>query len=210
MCLHIAGLPMWCLGGFGSWPEFGNRIPQFTFEVMHPVRRGSIGRSSVISPGMVRGVALDPWHWRVFSGHDARASVVANTVNQVAINVEFTRPVGPIFPPRWTSLEGEMPNCKSSVLCWCHGLAAICGAVIVRLRRRSSRLESGRRTSCLGRVSGQGRAGASDRTATGGPPCLWGHARRRVGGRGDSKTCAVVAIDAVFYPFVLMEQMAGQ
>ncbi|MBU1834772.1 MAG: host specificity protein, partial [Alphaproteobacteria bacterium] len=90
--------------------QFGNRVPQFTFEVMRPAQDGAPQDQSDIARA-VRGVALIPG-----TGEYALATTQVNLSaaygEQVAINVNS--PSGETdFATSITALSEELPDCGS-------------------------------------------------------------------------------------------------
>ena len=102
-------------------------------------------------------------------------------------------------------------NCRRAGRCrwWCRGSAndLRVGECSVRPEGRADRRSTATampwRVSGLGR--GSGRAGAAGRRPAG----LWRNAGRCLGGRGDRARWPARGLAVMFYPFVLMEQMAG-
>jgi len=183
--------------------QFGNRVPQFTFEVMHPSEEAASAGTSDIAR-LVKGVALIPGTGE-YSLATTPVHLSASFGESIAINVNSPSG-GTDLTASLDSLEGEMANCKSSVLVvsW-FGDDLRCGDCDIAPKVEQTEIDA---EIMPWRVCGQGRAGASvvpqleDRPVYGGTPADASvvEAIQDMNSRG---------IDAVFYPFVLMEQMVG-
>ena len=183
--------------------QFGNRVPQFTFEV---VRKGADpapdGAADLAQA--VRGVALVPG-----TGEYGLATTPVYRSDsfgaQVALNINS--PSGkPDFTTSVTTMEEELPNCGSVslVVSW-FGDDLRCGDCTLRPKVEAS---SGDPSAMPWVVSGQVRSTAAltpqidDRPVYGGTP---------------TDASVIEAIEdltarnksVVFYPFILMDQLAG-
>ena len=181
--------------------RFGNRIPQLTFEVMHPSEAGTPDARADMAR-MVRGVALIPGTGE-YSLATSAVHLSPEYGEQVAINTNSPSGVTD-FSSSLDSLEGEMPNCKSSMLVvsW-FGSDLRCGDCDVAPKVEQTETDGDVMPWV---VSGQARATAGivpmleDRPVYGGTPT-------------DSAVIEAIVemrdrgIDPVFYPFILMEQM---
>jgi hypothetical protein len=183
--------------------QFGNRVPQFTFEVMRPSEVGEPAAVADIAR-QVRGVALIPG-----TGEYALATqpvrLSPDFGEQVAINVNS--PLGGTdFYVASEALREELPNCHSALLVvsW-FGNDLRCGSCDVAPKVEQVEVDG---DEMPWTVSGQPRATASvvpqdgDRPVYGGTPC------------DASVVEAIKGLKArlqqpVFYPFILMEQQDG-
>lgn len=181
--------------------RFGNRIPQFTFEVMHPAEKDTPDARDDIAR-KVRGVALIPGTGE-YSLATTPVHLSPEYGEQVAINANSPSGVTD-FSSSMDSLEGEMPNCGSAMLVvsW-FGSDLRCGDCEIAPKVEQVEVDG---DVMPWSVSGQGRAGAGivpmleDRPVYGGTPA-------------DAAVIEAIAdmrsrgVDPVFYPFILMEQM---
>lgn len=183
--------------------QFGNRVPQFTFEVFHPSEVGTANETADIAR-KVQGVAMIPGTGE-YSLATTPVYLSPEYGEQVAINVNS--PSGPTdFETSLASLTSELPECHSSVLVvsW-FGSDLRVGDCVVAPKVEQVEIDGDPMPWV---VSGQGRDGAmtvprlDDRPVYGGTPADASvvEAIKRMRTRG---------VDAVFYPFILMEQMAG-
>ncbi|WP_114964936.1 baseplate multidomain protein megatron [Alkalilacustris brevis] len=191
--------------------RFGNRVPQFTFEVMRPA---SAGPAPDLSQG-VRAVALMPGTGEyalattpvtlryglpgaeapVPAGLGEAATINANTASgrsDMALSVE--------------ALGTELPNCGSValVVSW-FGDDLRCGMCSLRPKVESRDHDA---AEMPWRVSGLARAGAEEIAKLDGRPVYGGTPTDQ------SVIEAIIALReagqaVLFYPFILMEQMAG-
>ncbi len=181
--------------------QFGNRIPQFTFEVMHPSEVGTTHDTADIAR-KVRGVALIPGTGE-YSLATTSVNLSAEYGAQVAINTNSPSG-GTDFTTSMDSLVGEMPNCNSTMLVvsW-FGSDLRCGECEIAPKVEQTQVDG---DVMPWGVAGQGRAGArlvpmsDDRPIYGGTPA-------------DASVIEAITdmklrgVDPVFYPFILMEQM---
>ncbi len=183
--------------------QFGNRVPQFSFEVMHPSEDGGAQATADIAR-QVQGVALIPG-----TGEYSLATTPVHFAPeygaQVATNVN-TPSGGTDLTMSLDSLAGEMQNCGSSVLVvsW-FGSDLRCGDCVIAPKVEQTEIDG---TEMPWIVSGQSRSSAlevprqEDRPVYGGTPA-------------DAAVIEAITdlrdrgIEQVFYPFILMEQMAG-
>lgn len=182
--------------------QFGNRVPQFTFEVMRPSEDGAKDTTADIAR-KIRGVALIPG-----TGEYALATTPVYLSQeygeQVVINVNSPHG-GTDFEAALSSLTGELHQCKSTVLVasW-FGSDLRAGECLVAPKVEQVEVDgdampwvvSGRLRSTAGVVPQ-----LDDRPVYGGTPA-------------DASIVEAIQImrsegvDAVFYPFILMEQLA--
>ncbi len=182
--------------------QFGNRIPQFSFEVSRPAAPDAPADQQDLHDA-IRGVALIPG-----TGEYALATtpvyLSAAFGEQLAINTNS--PMGRTdFQVSMDTLEEELPSCKSVVLVvsW-FGDDLRCGACSVRPKVEQRDTDAG---AMPWRVSGQTRAAAVRVPSADNAP---------VYGGTPTDTSVVEAIqnmrarglEPVFYPFILMDQLA--
>ena len=181
--------------------RFGNRVPQLTFEVMHPSEPGTPNARADMAR-TVRGVALIPGTGE-YSLATSAVHLSPEYGEQVSINTNSPSGVTD-FSSSLDSLEGELPNCKSSMLVvsW-FGSDLRCGDCDVTPKVEQTETDGDVMPWV---VSGQARATAGivpmldERPVYGGTPT-------------DSAVIEAIVdmrdrgIDPVFYPFILMEQM---
>ena len=184
--------------------EFGNRVPQLTFEVIRPPQIGLPGAE--LDPAhSVRGVALLPGsgEYALATSEVTRGAAV---VDSAAANVN-TPAAKPDFLVALDSLQGELPNCGtvSLIVSW-FGDDLRCGTSTIR-----PKVESGVQDGFAmpWQVAGLTRATAQEvpRTQDGRP----------VYGGTPTDQAVIEAIEAMnaaglevmYYPFILMDQMQG-
>ncbi|TMV90120.1 host specificity protein [Thioclava sp. BHET1] len=203
--------------------QFGNRVPQFTFEVVRAAQGPVLDPEPDLTRG-VRGVALIPGTGeyalattRVFEvGLGSAAAYPAGSslegYNGVGVAGEMAavnqNAPGSLtdFSQALQALDEELPECgaTSLVVSW-FGDDLRCGTCALR-PKVASKLVDGREMPW--RVSGLGRSDASEivkldgRTVYGGTP-----ADRAVIEAIGALRAAGKAV--TFYPFILMEQLAG-
>ncbi len=185
--------------------QFGNRVPQLTFEVMRPSDAQALSDDAVadIAHG-VQGVAMIPG-----TGEYALATtpvyMAANYGERIAANVNSPAG-GTDFETSLNALNTELPNCKSAVLVvsW-FGSDLRAGDCVIEPKVEQIDVDG---DPVPWVVSGQPRDAANivpradDRPVYGGTPA-------------DASVIEAIThmrdtgVDAVFYPFILMEQMAG-
>ena len=182
---------------------FGNRVPQFSFEVVRPAQGDQIDTVPDLVRG-VRAVALIPG-----TGEYALATTPVHydkgLGEQVSANVHS--PTGETdFAAATLALEEELPNCGavSLVVSW-FGSDLRCGECAVQPKIEDALYDGG---AMPWKVSGVARGDAVEvarvegRSVYGGTPA------------DASVIEAIVALRAqgkavTFYPFILMEQLAG-
>ena len=179
--------------------RFGNRVPQFSFEVTRP----ELGDPQDV-PLAIRGVAMIPG-----TGEYALATrpvfLDDGSGGQRAVNLNTPAEL-PDFLVSLDQLRDELPACRAAslVVSW-FGDDLRCGACSIR-----PKVEQGDRDSAQmpWQVSGLGRGAArlvprlEGRPVYGGTPADASviEALREMAARG---------LEVVYYPFVLMDQMAG-
>jgi hypothetical protein len=182
--------------------QFGNRVPQFTFEVMRPSAKDAPMIEADIAR-QVRAVALIPG-----TGEYALATTPAYLSygfgELEAINVNSASGLTD-FDTASTALVEELPNCSSAlvVVSW-FGNDLRCGSCDVQPKVEQSEIDA---EAMPWTVSGTARANAQvivqqdERPIYGGTPTdisvVEAIQNLRLKGQG-----------AVFYPFILMEQLA--
>ena len=183
--------------------QFGNRVPQFTFEVMRPSEPGAPAELADIAR-QVRGVALIPGTGE-YSLATSQVNLSSEYAAQVAINVNS--PSGSTdFTTAITALDEELPHCQSVslVVSW-FGSDLRCGQCKVEPKVEQTEVDGDAmpwRVAAIGR----GQAGIvprqDDRPVYGGTPADAAviESIRELKSRGMSP---------MFYPFILMEQMPG-
>ncbi|MBB5722057.1 hypothetical protein FHS72_001681 [Loktanella ponticola] len=183
--------------------QFGNRVPQFTFEVMRPSEEGAPAAVADIAR-QVRGVALIPGTGEyALATQPVRLSPAFG--EQIAINVNS--PLGGTdFYVASEALREELPNCHSALLVvsW-FGNDLRCGDCEVAPKVEQTTVDGDVMPWV---VSGQARAAAGvvplsgDRPVYGGTPCDASVVEAIKGLKARLQ-------DPVFYPFILMEQQDG-
>ncbi|AOZ69272.1 host specificity protein [Rhodobacter xanthinilyticus] len=185
---------------------YGNRVPQFTFEVMRAAQGALVDEV----PDLVRGiqaVALIPG-----TGDYALATTPVYTstgdeLTEGTTAVNENAPGGKTdFARALETLGEELPNCGavSLVVSW-FGDDLRCGDCTVRPRADTLEAEG---TNMVWRVSGVDRATAGQVALDDGAPVYGGTPADQ------SVIEAIVALRAAgkavtFYPFILMDQIAG-
>ena len=183
--------------------RFGNRVPQFTFEVLRPALPGQTQVAPDLVRG-VRGVALMPG-----TGEYALATTPVHYDQGLGVNVSanVNSPSGKTdFATSLEVLSEELPNCQSvSLLVSWFGDDLRCGSCLIKPKVEQAALDG---VGMAWSVSGVSRAGAEVIVQQGGRP---------VYGATPADASVIEAIQAlraagksvVFYPFLLMEQLAG-
>jgi len=183
---------------------YGNRVPQFSFEVCRPAQPGAEGADLDPVQG-VRGVAMLPG-----SGEYALATTPVRmdfgfgSTGLANVNT----PSGKAdFPTSLDSLEGELKSCgtTSLIVSWM-GDDLRCGACTIRPMVEQKEFDAANmpwQVSGLDRQSAQRVArDAEGRPVYGGTPA-------------DASVVEAIAAlreaeqDVMYYPFILMQQMAG-
>ena len=183
--------------------QFGNRVPQFSFEVMRPAEPGTPRPLDDIAR-QVRGVALIPGTGE-FSLGTRQVNLAADFGDTVPINVNSPSG-GTDFSTSMLALEEELPRCKSVslVVSW-FGTDLRCAECDVRPMVEQHEVEA---EGVAWRVADTGRAEAERVPLKDGRPVYGGtpsdhtviEAIRDLKARGMS---------SLFYPFILMTQMPG-
>jgi hypothetical protein len=182
--------------------RFGNRIPQFNFEVMR--RAQSDTRALLDLPASIRGVALIPG-----TGEYALATTRVHYAEKPGVNrsANINSASGKTdFLTSLEQLDEELPDCEavSVVVSW-FGSDLRCGSCLVQPKAEQTRFDG---------VGMPWRAGGVARNAAAEVPKLDG---RSVYGGTPSDTSVIEAIRAatqsgkkvMFYPFILMDQLPG-
>ncbi|SEM43780.1 Putative phage tail protein [Loktanella fryxellensis] len=183
--------------------QFGNRVPQFTFEVMRPAEPGTPDDLADIAR-QVRGVALIPGTGE-YSLATTQVNLAAAYGEEVAINVNSPRG-GTDFTTSLTALDEELPACKSVslVVSW-FGDDLRCGVCTVQPKVEQRDVDGDAmpwRVADIGRAQAALVARQDDRPIYGGTPA-------------DAAVVEAIAalnargMRAMFYPFILMDQMGG-
>ncbi|MGM0741073.1 MAG: baseplate multidomain protein megatron [Pseudomonadota bacterium] len=184
--------------------RFGNRVPQFTFEVMRPAPRDQPG-AELDPPHGMRGVALLPGSGeyalatrRVRMDYGPGKGKVVN-VNSPSGKTDFASSL--------ESLQGELPQCRTTALIvsW-FGRDLRCGVCKIRPRVEKKKYDS---VNMPWMVCGQARGDA-------GRVARDDNGRPIYGGTPDDRSViqAIRALrragqDVMYYPFILMDQKAG-
>ena len=183
--------------------RFGNRVPQFTFEVMRPAQGDFIDEVPDLSRG-VRGVALIPG-----TGEYALATTPVHYARGLGHNqsANINSPAGrPDLSVTLDNLVEELPGCQSvSVVVSWFGSDLRCSACTVRPKVEDKTVDG---TPMAWRAGGIGRGAAMEvprqdgRSVYGGTPADGAviEAITTLKARGKA---------VMFYPFVLMDQLAG-
>ncbi|WP_306006225.1 baseplate multidomain protein megatron [Aquicoccus porphyridii] len=183
---------------------FGNRVPQFTFEVMRAAQPGLSDADEDMAHG-IRAVAMMPGSGEyalattpVHFSHGIGKSALAN-VNTPAGKADFAVSV--------ERLGMELPNCGSTslIVSW-FGDDLRCGECTIRPKVEQAEFDG---SEMPWSVAGETRASAPEVARDG--------EDRPVYGGTPADASVIEAIKAlqdagqavVFYPFILMEQMAG-
>lgn len=181
---------------------YGNRVPQFTFEVMRPSQRGEDG-SDLDPTRSVRAVALLPGSGEyvlattpVTLNYGAGASALAN-VNTPSGKTDFVTSLD--------ALSGELPGCGSTslVVSW-FGDDLRCGTCSLRPKVEQKQYEARNMPWTVAGLKRQ-TALTVPQTASGDP----------IYGGTPTDTSVIEAItalksagqDVMFYPFILMDQV---
>lgn len=179
---------------------FGNRLPQFTFEVMRP----SPGETSDNLGDLVTGVALIPGTGE-YGLATSQVYLSPTYGQQVAINTNS--PAGQSdFSASMNALEDELPRCKSVVLVvsW-FGDDLRCGDCSIAPKVEQNDVDA---AAMPWEVSGQARDTAARVPLRNGVPVYGGTPT-------DASVIEAIidmrarGLDPVFYPFILMEQLDG-
>ena len=184
--------------------RFGNRVPQFSFEVIRPEQRGAPEATHALPYG-VQGVALIPG-----TGEYSLATtpVSYEGENQSRWSANINSPSGkPDFTTSLDALEAEVPALKAAslVVSW-FGSDLRAGECLVQPKVEDALIEGEEmpwRVSGLTRSTAQVIArGDDDRPVYGGTPADAAviEAIQAMNARGTA---------VMFYPFILMDQLDG-
>ena len=183
--------------------RFGNRVPQFTFEVLRPALPGQTDGVADLVRG-VRAVALMPG-----TGEYALATTPVHYAQGLGVNVSanVNSPSGKTDLATSIEILGEeLPNCGSvSLLVSWFGDDLRCGQCKVKPKVEQAALDG---VGMPWSVSGIGRSAADVIVQAAGRPIY---------GATPADGAVIEAIRAIhasgkavmFYPFLLMEQLAG-
>src|SRR6056297_2891225 len=184
--------------------QFGNRVPQFTFEVMRPAQPGQPG-AELDPPQAMRGVALLPGSGEyVLAPEPVRMNYGFWSKGLVNVN----SPSGKSdFATSLESLTGELPACRtvSLIVSW-FGDDLRCGSCDIRPKVEQKRYDASNMPWMAGGVTRQQAMtvplDAEKRQVYGGTPADL------------SVVAAIKALkdagrDVMYYPFILMDQMQG-
>ncbi len=182
---------------------FGNRVPQFSFEVIRPAQGEGIDDVPELTRG-IRGVALIPG-----TGEYALATTPVHFALGLGQNTGANQNGpggGTDFTASMRMLDEELPNCGSVslVVSW-FGDDLRCGSCAIRPKVEQVARDG---QGMAWRAGGIGRAQATPVVQLDGRPAFGGtpadqsviEAIRALRGQGKS---------VVFYPFILMEQLSG-
>jgi hypothetical protein len=183
---------------------YGNRVPQFTFEVSRPVPADQPGAETAPTYA-IRGTALLPG-----SGEYALATTAANIVygpgSQQPANVNS--PSGKTdFLTSLGQMQGELKGLKSSslIVSW-FGDDLRCAQCSIRPKVEQARYDSGNMPWQVGDLTRQTAelvpTDADDRQVYGGTPTDQA-VIEAIQALNDAGT------DVMYYPFILMDQMQG-
>jgi hypothetical protein len=185
--------------------QFGNRVPQFSFEVTRPNLAGDDVPSLVQGVAMIPGtgeyaLATEPVYWNYGAGV---GDLSVGPDGQAVANVNSPSEE-PDFNTSLRHLRDEAPNCGSVslILSW-FGDDLRCGACEIQPKVEQARHDA----AMPWNVSGLTRAMASEVPQENGRPVYGGtptdtsviQALRRMTAEG---------LDVMVYPFILMDQMA--
>ncbi len=183
--------------------QFGNRVPQFSFEVIRPEQRAAPGSADTMSFG-IKGVALIPG-----TGEYSLATTPVNYVKGVGArwSANTSTPAGKSdFALSVDCLNEELPNLQAAslVVSW-FGDDLRCGNCSIQPKVEDAAIEG---ENMPWRVSGLTRGTAAEIAKIDGRP---------VYGGTPTDASVIEAIEAMnasgkavmLYPFILMEQLAG-
>ncbi len=179
--------------------RFGNRVPQFSFEVTRP----ELADTADV-PGAIRGVAMIPG-----TGEYALATrpVYLNYGGgaQGAVNLN-TPAESPDFLVSLNQLRDELPACRAAslVVSW-FGDDLRCGECSIRPKVEQAKWDSAQMPWS---VSGLARAAAGQVPQLDGRP-VYGGTPADASVIEALRVMAARGLEVVYYPFVLMDQMAG-
>ncbi len=183
--------------------QFGNRVPQFSFEVSRPSQPDQTGEATDMAR-LIKGVALVPG-----TGEYALATTPVYQTSGFgkAVAVNINTPAGKTdFQVSMDALDGELPDCGSvSLIVSWFGNDLRCDACTLRPKVEQTTSDP---SGMPWVVSGLARAAAQRVPLLEGRPLYGGtpadqsviEAIRSLTARGKS---------VVFYPFILMDQISG-
>ena len=182
---------------------FGNRVPQFSFEVVRPAQGPLVGAVPDLTRG-VQGVALIPG-----TGEYALATTPVQFVQGIgqSVSANVHSPAGRTdLAAALTALGEELPNCGSVslVVSW-FGDDLRCGLCRIKPKVEQVAVDG---TPMPWRAGGIGRAAAEVVVQKDGRP-VYGGTPADGAVVEALRALATAGKKAVFYPFVLMEQMEG-
>lgn len=182
---------------------FGNRVPQFSFEVARPEQPDEVGADEEMTRA-IRGVALMPG-----TGEYALATTPVTYADQDRgrWSANINTPAGQTdFAVSLDSLQDELPNCEAAslIVSW-FGNDLRCGECSLKPKVERRDIEG---RNMRWRVSGLNRQDADEIAAADGRPIYGGTPSDQ------SVVEAIQAMNAagqavMFYPFVLMDQLEG-
>ncbi len=183
--------------------QFGNRVPQLSFEVVRPEQSGQEGAEDEMTRA-VRAVALMPG-----TGEYALATTAVNYIDQTngRWSANVNTPAGLTdFVASMDSLEDELPNCEAAslIVSW-FGNDLRCGSCELKPKVERKDIEG---ENMRWSVSGVEREDAEQIAEDDGRPIYGGTPT------DESVIEAIEALNAagkavMFYPFVLMDQQEG-
>ncbi|MCW3782228.1 baseplate multidomain protein megatron [Defluviimonas salinarum] len=183
--------------------QFGNRVPQFSFEVLRPAQGPGIDKVTDLTRG-ISGVAMIPG-----TGEYALATTPVHYATGVGKNVSANihTPTGKTdMAVSLDMLREELPGCGSVslVVSW-FGSDLRCGQCRVKPKVEDNRFNGVGmpwRAAGISRSSAEEVIRGNDRPVYGGTPADVSVVEAVAALREQGKA-------VVFYPFILMEQMAG-
>ena len=183
--------------------QFGNRVPQLTFEIMRPSAEDAAPEVADMAR-QIRGVALIPGTGEY--ALDTEPAYLGEVEgDQVAINVNA--PSGATdYVTAITALTGELPACGSAcvVVSW-FGSDLRCAECDVQPKVEQAEIDA---PDSPWQVAGAVRSTAGTVPQDNGRPVYGGTPSDQSVIRA-LRNMAAKGLRPVFYPFILMEQMAG-
>ncbi len=183
--------------------RFGNRVPQFTFEVHRPAQPGEPPRADLGST--VQAVALMPGSGE-FTLATSTVALSAGFAKSRPANV--TTAAGKAdFLVSLDALQRELPGCGSAslIVSWFGGDLRI-GACRVEPKTEDATAQT---TGLEWRVSGLGRGAVAEVARDAEGRALYGGTPADAAVIEAVRELADRGIKPVFYPFILMDQVAG-
>ncbi|GAB4283410.1 MAG: glycoside hydrolase TIM-barrel-like domain-containing protein [Roseovarius sp.] len=184
--------------------QFGNRVPQFSFEVVRPAPPELTG--AALDPAhAVRGVALLPGSGEYVLA-SAAVSTGASLLEPRITNINTPSGMSD-FDTALDNLLGELPRCKavSLVVSW-FGDDLRCGACTIRPKTEGDPADG---FATPWQVAGLTRADAPEvpRDADGNP--VYGGTPTDQSVIEAIGALSAAGLEVMYYPFVLMDQLAG-